>query len=271
VLAPGPGHSRRDRSLSIRLDARAPGGLLVHSFAGDNPLAAKDYVRERLGIRRQSGATLVSMSQPPSERDSGTERSEAERTASALSIWAEAQHPRGTPVESYFRRRGIVLPDDAAGEAIRFHPCCPFTGERTPAMVCLVRDVITNEPKAIHRSALSRDGRKVQVRGAPRRSLGPIGGGVIKLTPDEEVTTCLGLGEGIETTLSMRLVPEYGTSAQRELLSGDELLGDIETFTDEQRKARETFMEQQLHLPREWLCEDGCSGLDAPGRGGVTG
>jgi putative DNA primase/helicase len=198
VLAPGPGHSRRDRSLSIRLDARAPGGLLVHSFAGDNPLAAKDYVRERLGIRRQSGATLVSMSQPPSERDSGTERSEAERTASALSIWAEAQHPRGTPVESYFRRRGIVLPDDAAGEAIRFHPCCPFTGERTPAMVCLVRDVITNEPKSIHRTALAGDCRKAEVRGATRLALGPIGGGAIKFTPDEEVTTCLGIGEGLE-------------------------------------------------------------------------
>ena len=29
VLAPGPGHSRKDRSLSVRLDERAPDGFLI--------------------------------------------------------------------------------------------------------------------------------------------------------------------------------------------------------------------------------------------------
>jgi hypothetical protein len=57
---------------------------------------------------------------------------------------------------------------------------------------------------------------------------------------------------------------------QRDLLRGDELLGDIETFTAEQRKARETFLEQQLHLPREWLCEDGCFGFDASVEGRIA-
>jgi len=37
---------------------------------------------------------------------------------------------------------------------------------------------------------------------------------------------------------------------QRDLLNGRELLGDIDSFTDEQRKARQTFIEQELHLPR---------------------
>jgi hypothetical protein len=50
VSAPGPGHSRKDRSLSIRLDANAPGGFIVNSFAGDDPLACRDYVRQRLGL-----------------------------------------------------------------------------------------------------------------------------------------------------------------------------------------------------------------------------
>lgn len=52
VLAPGPGHSPGDRSLSIKLDSAAPDGMLVYSFAGDDPLACKDYVRERLGLGR---------------------------------------------------------------------------------------------------------------------------------------------------------------------------------------------------------------------------
>src|SRR5262249_33574881 len=50
VLAPGPGHSPTDRSLSVKLDATAPGGFVVHSFAGDDPLETKDYVRERCGL-----------------------------------------------------------------------------------------------------------------------------------------------------------------------------------------------------------------------------
>jgi hypothetical protein len=48
---PGPGHSKADRSLSVTIDPRAPDGFVVNSFAsGDDPLACKDYVRERLGL-----------------------------------------------------------------------------------------------------------------------------------------------------------------------------------------------------------------------------
>jgi hypothetical protein len=50
VLAPGPKHSPRDRSLAVRLDPQAPGGFLVHSFCGDDPLEAKDHVRDKLGL-----------------------------------------------------------------------------------------------------------------------------------------------------------------------------------------------------------------------------
>ena len=50
VVCPGPGHSRQDRSLSVRLDSTAPDGFVVHSFAGDDPITCKDHVRERLGL-----------------------------------------------------------------------------------------------------------------------------------------------------------------------------------------------------------------------------
>jgi len=50
VTAPGPGHSRLDRSLAIICDPHAPDGFIVHSHACDDDIAAKDYVRERLGI-----------------------------------------------------------------------------------------------------------------------------------------------------------------------------------------------------------------------------
>ncbi|MDQ6869183.1 MAG: AAA family ATPase [Pseudomonadota bacterium] len=49
VLAPGPGHSKCDRSLSVTPLPTAPDGFLVHSFCGDDPIACKDYVREKTG------------------------------------------------------------------------------------------------------------------------------------------------------------------------------------------------------------------------------
>ena len=52
MLAPGPGHSGKDRSLSIKLSPKSPDGFVVHSFAGDDPLVCKDYVRERLGLQK---------------------------------------------------------------------------------------------------------------------------------------------------------------------------------------------------------------------------
>src|SRR5215471_17260768 len=50
VLAPGPEHSPNDRSLCVSLAPAMPGGFLVHSFAGDDPIQCKDYVRARLGL-----------------------------------------------------------------------------------------------------------------------------------------------------------------------------------------------------------------------------
>ncbi|RXG85350.1 AAA family ATPase [Bradyrhizobium zhanjiangense] len=52
ILAPGPGHSPKDRSLSIRLDETAPDGFVVHSFSGDDPIVCRDHVRQLGGLAR---------------------------------------------------------------------------------------------------------------------------------------------------------------------------------------------------------------------------
>src|SRR5579862_5360259 len=49
VLSPGPGHSEEDRSLAISPADNAD-GFIVHSHAGDDPIACKDYVRQKLGL-----------------------------------------------------------------------------------------------------------------------------------------------------------------------------------------------------------------------------
>jgi putative DNA primase/helicase len=72
-------------------------------------------------------------------------------------------------------------------------------------MVCLVRNIVTNEPQAIHRTALTPDGQAVKRNGKTfRMSLGEISGGSIKVDPDEHVTQGLCIGEGVETCLAGR-------------------------------------------------------------------
>ena len=114
-----------------------------------------------------------------------------------LQIWTEsisAEHPL---LLAYLARRQLTLPDHHNG-VLRFHPNCPFgEGMRHPCMIGLFRDIETNEPRAIHRTAITPDGRKI----GPK-SLGPIGGCAVKLSPDENVEQGLTVGEGIETTLA---------------------------------------------------------------------
>jgi hypothetical protein len=92
-------------------------------------------------------------------------------------------------------------------------------------MVALVRDVRSDAALAIHRTALNPDGTKATINGESRLALGPVAGGAIKLTADESVTVCLGVGEGTETTLSLRL-SEFGNSPLWALISA----GGVEGF-----------------------------------------
>lgn len=216
VLAPGPGHSPADRSLSVLLSPTAPGGLLVTSHAGDDWRDCRDHVRRRLGIRPQVAPVAAMPSRPVDDAD---------RTARALALWSEAFDPRGTPVAAYLRRRGLALPAEACTTALRWHPSCPFGDrKRSGAMLALVRDVLTDEPRAIHRTALAPDGTKRDDLGTGgRKALGPIAGGAVKLTPDADVTTVLGIGEGIESVLSLRAVPEFGDGPVWSLLAANQV------------------------------------------------
>jgi putative DNA primase/helicase len=217
VLCPGPGHSRRDRSLQVTL-TNDDDGFLVHSFAGDDWRDCRDYVRGRLGMR---------IWQPTERRTRRRVIEQPRRNDNdhlARVIWNEAIDAHSTPVERYLTSRRLVLPPSA--EALRFHPACPFGSTRKSAMVALVRNIESNEPQAIHRTALDRTG---------KMSLGPINRGAIKLTPDEDVTIGLGIAEGIETALSMQRLPEWLGSPVWSVISASgigkfPLLAGIETL-----------------------------------------
>jgi putative DNA primase/helicase len=201
VNCPGPGHSARDRSLFVTPSAAAPDGFVVHSFSpGDDWQACRDHVRCRLGLASFRHGQTPKVA--PLQRNP---LNEADNREPALNIWRQAVDPRGTLVKQYLKSRALDLPDEAANEAIRFHPGCLFGSERFPAMVCLVHNIVTNEPQAIHRTALAANGTAIKRNGKTFRwSLGPIAGGAVKIDPDADVTQGLCVGEGVETCLSGR-------------------------------------------------------------------
>jgi hypothetical protein len=169
---------------------RDPISLAIH-VAGVGFLEAVELL---VGNRPETGATFArfAATAEPLTHDLAKRRA-------ALTAWAEARDSRGTPVERYLNGRGLVLADDLAGRVLRFHPRCPWEGRTSPAMVALYRDILTDEPVAIHRTALTADGQKIG-----RKMLGSVRGAAIKLDADAHVTIGLVIGEGIETCLAAR-------------------------------------------------------------------
>jgi hypothetical protein len=210
VLCPGPGHSRRDRSLSVTFGSEFPDGFMVYSHANDDFADCRDLVRDLLGIERQfEGRGHRPLHFAPANPDPVA----VKKREFAMQGWAEAKPIGGTIAERYLHARGVIIPSEVyTGHAVRFHPQVTFrlkSGEyvRLPAMVAAVVDIHTNEFLALHRTALLADGSgKAQVAGLSedgRKMLGSNRGGVVKLTPDENVGLGLGIGEGLENSLSV--------------------------------------------------------------------
>jgi hypothetical protein len=188
VVCPGPGHSACDRSLAVRPVQDSAFEFLVHSYAGDSWRYCLNYVVKKLG--RQA-----------CKHDSyGIRRADAwvPTRDSWIRIWREAE-PLNRLALDYLGSRGIEqLPMPHIHEVLRFHPRCPFgANAKQPCLLALLRNVSTNKPQAIHRTALTRDGKKIG-----RKLLGAKRGAVVKLWRDEEISFGLVIGEGLETVLA---------------------------------------------------------------------
>jgi putative DNA primase/helicase len=136
------------------------------------------------------------------------------RSRAALDLWSRGVNPTGSIVELYLGSRSLLIPNAALhADVLRFHPSCPFglcdeVGPkllRVPAMLALQRDIVSDEPRAVHRTALLADGRGKFVMpdgSGAKRVLGPARGTAIKLSPDDSVTSGLAIAEGLETGLA---------------------------------------------------------------------
>ena len=218
VSAPGPQHSRKDRSLSIRLDPGAPDGFLVHSHAGDDWSLCRDYVRQRLGLPAWQPGDGQDRRVHPTQRrafDEAAVNREAERRerteddnlriTRARAIWDEATDPRGTPAEQYLQSRALKLADDIAGSVLRFHARCPWRNEdagqtvRIPALIAAFRSIDDDAITGIHRIRLDQSTRWPKTE---RRMLGIVHRAAVKLAPVRG--DMLLIAEGIETAMAAR-------------------------------------------------------------------
>jgi Toprim domain len=212
VLAPGPGHSRKDRSLRIWLDP-----LSVHSFAGDDWRTCDDYVREKLGLGPwQSRATPTPrVARTPSSSD----RTPQHQREKARWLWQHSQPARGTPVERYLRSRAINLSE--LPETLRYIPARPPKYE-WPAMIAPF--ALTREPEpgrlavspqtiaGVHLTLLRPDGRGKANIIPDKKIVGPSMGVPVVIA---SINDGLGLAitEGIEDALSVHLATGLGVWA----------------------------------------------------------
>jgi len=217
VLCPGPGHSPKDRSLAVRLDAAAPDGFLLYSHAGDDWKACRDHVRQLLGIPDWEPGDEQNRTIPAkhidkwdlaaiaAEADTDRPLNEDEllRVALARGVWDEAQDPRRTLAERYLNSRRLDLTADLCGSVLRFHSRCPWRNENTgktdrvPALIAAFRNVEDHSITGIHRIRLNPDGTKYD-----RRMLGIVHQAAVKLDPT--AGDSLAIGEGVETAMAAR-------------------------------------------------------------------
>jgi hypothetical protein len=206
VVFRAPGHSRADRSASVRFGPKFgpddPDDFMVNSFAGDPFDALRDHVKERLlGSARWpcSPRSFIRDETPSEDREDEIRKAEA--------FWNRCLKPEGTLAEKYLNEeRQLALTSDVAGSVIRYKPDCPWRDDQTaellqvPAMICVLRNIQTDRITGIHKRRLTPEGRKV---GKPKMRF-VAAGSAIKIDADETVSHGLGIAEGVETALSAR-------------------------------------------------------------------
>jgi putative DNA primase/helicase len=117
------------------------------------------------------------------------------RTEIARRIWESARNARGTAVTRYLAGRSITIPPPPS---LRWVPALRRPdGTRAPAMVARV-DGLDGQLIGVHRTWFDRHAAGLWRR-RDRASLGPIGGGAVRLAP---AAGRLLVAEGIETTLA---------------------------------------------------------------------
>jgi hypothetical protein len=186
-MARCPVHEDRTPSLKISDDPSKSDGVDLVCFAGCEWRDVKAALAPHLGGDRSGFRGCVPLHVPRVvDFDAKT------RLALALRLWRQSVPLRGTLGERYLmEHRQLQIHDLVLAHALRWN-------ERIDAIVALMTDPVSREPTGIHRTFVDPTGAK-----RDRRMLGRQG--VIRLSPDDAVTSALGIAEGVEDALAVLL------------------------------------------------------------------
>ena len=188
---PAPGHSRRDRSVSLWWTGER---LVVHGFGAAGWREVLDDLRAR-GLVDAAGVLAGAAGPPPPQRTPG------ERIAMARALWAAARPLRGTLAERHLRLRGVQGP---LGAALRHHPAVPvavYAGAEAvrPALLAAIT-APAGALTAVEITYLDPNGRRALRPRTSRKTVGMVPpGAAVRL--DLAAAEML-VAEGVVTTLA---------------------------------------------------------------------
>lgn len=240
-----PAHDDRTPSLSVTLGKRA---ILLHCFAGC-PNEAVIVGLTRIGVKASDlfdGRGGKVMSAPRTERADGN----------ALRLWRGASVLAGSPASTYLGNRGI----DICSPDLRFHARTPLGPKGAvrflPAMLAAVRN--DAGVLAVHRTFLDGLSGRIATFERPKRALGSLGTGAVRLTMPRGGR--LGLAEGIESALAAQQlfgIPCWATLGNERfgLVTIPESVRELHLFIDAdaggtlaEDRARESYAREGLRI-----------------------
>ena len=173
-------------------EAGEGGGVLdlINRVIGGSRREARAWLRNELGLATNGDTGSI-------KTNAASDTDEMRNRRYALEIWEASTDAERTEAETYLRGRDIVGP---IPPSLRFHAHLKHTntGLFFPTMVAGVQ-APDGQVIAIHRTYLQPDGRGKAVVNEPKKALGKLDDGAVRLAPAEKA---LGLAEGIETGLS---------------------------------------------------------------------
>jgi hypothetical protein len=221
------------RSMFVRLreTPKGPAGKWTDAATGEHG-DLLDVIRESCGLLdfkdvADEARAFLSLPHTEPKPEHTRSRKLSAPTGSpeaARRLFAMSQPIAHTPVETYFRNRGITALHGTG--SLRFHPRCYYRRdddaptETWPAMIASVTD-LSGHLTGAHRTWLDPEGFNEATLGkapidTPRRAMGDLLGNAVRFGVPGEV---MAAGEGIETILSLRCVlPDMAMAAARNTL-----------------------------------------------------
>ena len=191
-----------------------------HCFGCDADGDVVDFVMALHGVGYREAIALLEGGQlptAPARQFTRKDRTDSDRMAEAAALWSAASPIGGTPAEVYLRRRAIMIP---LPDCLRFARL-RFMGAHRPCLVALVQ-AANGDPQAVHRIFLNESGAKADLPGGKVKfSLGPLGGGAIRLSSAApEMGLCASVEDGL-SLIALTALPVWA-------VTGDTMLDRID-------------------------------------------